>query len=605
MQIHGIGELILRTREERGISQKELACGLCEQQKLSSIEMGNDLPDTFLLEAFMSRMGKSADKLEYVISEEEYKFYVLRDSIEEALGQEQYREVEQKLAEYEGYLMEEDVLHFQYLDMVQAFLVWTEEQKKQEAIAWLESAMDRTMPFWREEGIWGHAASWLEAGLFLLWADRTKEEEERSRFFERMLAYIEEQWLDEEEKVKIYPFTALLYCRRLIREKKYQQVQELCKKAIRLLTENNTISNLLELLKLRIIALQELAGKEKELERLIRQKDALEAIEKEYFYKVFETSIFTKVKRELYLDREIIRKNRKAMGITQEKLSDGICTQETLARIEGGRKAREKNFQRLAERVSWKKEKRTNEIGCWDYVLLEKKREIDWLASRYRNQEAKEKLLAFPCPATIEGQQYVSYMMAMLELQLKEREPEEVLKLLEEALKMTLKLKDWTKIKDYVLAKQEILILNGMGIAYAQMGQKKKAIELYEDIMEGYRQSKIAPVFQAYGMLTVLGNLALYLEEEDCFEEALRQLEKKIQLELSCRRVGGVGKILVDAAYTMERQNTQGEKRKQMYIQAYYLLDLMQENVTKGIVFNHFKVVYGEEIEVEESCCIK
>ncbi|KSV59449.1 hypothetical protein [Acetivibrio ethanolgignens] len=106
-------------------------------------------------------------------------------------------------------------------------------------------------------------------------------------------------------------------------------------------------------------------------------------------------------------------------------------------------------------------------------------------------------------------------------------------------------------------------------------------------------------------MLTVLGNLALYLEEEDCFEEALRQLEKKIQLELSCRRVGGVGKILVDAAYTMERQNTQGEKRKQMYIQAYYLLDLMQENVTKGIVFNHFKAVYGEEIEVEESCCIK
>lgn len=126
MQIHGIGELILRTREERGISQKELACGLCEQQKLSSIEMGNDLPDTFLLEAFMSRMGKSADKLEYIISEEEYKFYVLRDSIEEALAQEQYREVEQKLAEYEGYLMEEDVLHFQYLDMVQAFLVWTE-----------------------------------------------------------------------------------------------------------------------------------------------------------------------------------------------------------------------------------------------------------------------------------------------------------------------------------------------------------------------------------------------------------------------------------------------------------------------------------------------
>lgn len=597
MQIHGIGELILRTREERGISQKELACGLCEQQKLSSIEMGNDLPDTFLLEAFMSRMGKSADKLEYIISEEEYKFYVLRDSIEEALAQEQYREVEQKLAEYEEYLMEEDVLHFQYLDMVRAFLVWTEEQKKQEAIAWLESAMDRTMPFWREEGIWSHAVSWLEAGLFLLWVDRIKEEEELSRFFERLLAYIEEQWLDEEEKAKIYPFTVLLYCRRLIKEKKYQQVQELCKKAIRILTENNTISNLLELLKLRIIALQELEGKEKELERLIRQKDALEAIEKEYFYKVSETSIFTKVKRELYLDREIIRKNRKAMGITQEKLSDGICTQETLARIEGGRKAREKNFQRLAERVSWKKEKRTNEIGCWDYVLLEKKREIDWLASRYRNQEAKEKLLAFPCPATIEGQQYVSYMMAMLELQLKEREPEEVLKLLEEALKMTLKLKDWTKIKDYVLAKQEILILNGMGIAYAQMGQKKKAIELYEDIMEGYRQSKIAPVFQAYGMLTVLGNLASFLEECDFYDESLSYRKEKFNLEMKCRRIGSIAQILTGWAYTLERQEKEEERREKMYLQAYYISDLVEDAITKEIIKTHFQKVYGYSIE--------
>ena len=597
MQIHSIGELILRTREERGISQKELACGLCEQRKLSSIEMGNDLPDTFLLEAFMGRMGKSADKLEYVISEEEYKFYVLRDSIEEALGQEQYREVEQKLAEYEEYLMEEDVLHFQYLDMVRTFLVWTEEQKKQEAIAWLESAMDRTMPFWREEGIWSHAVSWLEAGLFLLWADRTKEEEELSRFFERLLAYIEEQWLDEEEKAKIYPFTVLLYCRRLKKEKKYQQVQELCKKAIRILTENNTISNLLELLKLRIIALQEMEGKEKELERLIRQKDALEAIEKEYFYKVSETSIFTKVKRELYLDREIIRKNRKAMGITQEKLSEGICTQETLARIEGGRKAREKNFQRLAERVSWKKEKRTNEIGCWDYVLLEKKWEIDWLASRYRNQEAREKLLAFLCPDTIEGQQYVSYMLAMLELQLKEKEPEEVLKLLKEALKMTLKLEDWTKIKDYVLAKQEILILNGMGIAYAQMGQKKKAIELYENIMEGYRQSKIAPVFQAYGMLTVLGNLASFLEECDFYDESLSYRKEKLSLEVKCRRIGSIAQILTGWAYTLERQEKEEQRREKMYLQAYYISDLVEDVIAKEIIKTHFQKVYGYSIE--------
>lgn len=423
MQIHGIGELILKTREERKITQRELALGLCEQQRLSMIEMGNDLPDTFLLEAFMSRMGKSADKLEYVISEKEYQFYELRDSIEEALEKEQYGEVEEKLVEYEGYLMEKDVL--QYLDMIRAFLIWKEKGKEGEVITLLERAMDRTMPFWRKDGIWNHTVSWLEAGLFLLWGERTKTKEELSCFFKELLIYIEKQWTDVEERVKLYPFATLLYGKQLVEEKDYRKAEKLCEKAIRLLTENNSLSNLLELLTLRVTTLKALPERKVELERLVKQKEALEAVERTYFYKTSIISIFTKVKKEIYLDREILRKNRKAMGMTQEELSEGICSQETLARIEKGRKASERNFRKLTEKLSWKKAKRTNEIACWDYTLLEKKWEIDWLTNRYRDQEAKEKLLSFPDMNTVEGKQYVKYALALVELRLKEKEPKE------------------------------------------------------------------------------------------------------------------------------------------------------------------------------------
>ena len=38
MEIHGIGALLLKIREEKGVSQKELALGLCTQRELSKIE---------------------------------------------------------------------------------------------------------------------------------------------------------------------------------------------------------------------------------------------------------------------------------------------------------------------------------------------------------------------------------------------------------------------------------------------------------------------------------------------------------------------------------------------------------------------------------------
>lgn len=92
-------------------------------------------------------------------------------------------------------------------------------------------------------------------------------------------------------------------------KKQYQGMDEISEKAIELLTRNNSISNLLELLKIRIKTLEGLkeAGiKNSDLERLIKQKTALEMVEKEYGYVEREIAIFTRVKREIYLDKENI-----------------------------------------------------------------------------------------------------------------------------------------------------------------------------------------------------------------------------------------------------------------------------------------------------------
>ncbi len=191
MEIHGIGELILKLREERGMTQEELGGGLCTQKLLSKLEMGKCMPDFFLLDALMSRLGKSADKLEYVISKEDYQFFAKRIEIETELEEENRAGVKKRLEEYEALLKEEDTIHWQYVDMVRAFLIWNEENNVSECIRYLEKAMSRTMLYWQDEHVWNHFMTWREAGLLLVWAKMVKSEEELEVFFEEMLVYNE------------------------------------------------------------------------------------------------------------------------------------------------------------------------------------------------------------------------------------------------------------------------------------------------------------------------------------------------------------------------------------------------------------------------------
>lgn len=596
----GIGELLLEQREKRGITQRDLAQGLCNQKELSRIEMGEVLPGCFLLDALMSRLGRGSDELEYIVTMQEYDFWVRRAAIERALENGKYEKTKRKIEAYEKRLRKEDVLHFQYLDLIKAFLSERNLGRGEDYLFWLESAMDRTMPFWRRESIFSRPVSWLEAGIYLLWAKERKEGEERTELFEAMLSFIDRQWTDEEEKIKIYPFTVLLYCRELLVKREYQRAEGLCERAVALLTKNNALPNLLALLNLRIEALmglREQGIKEENLERLLKQAEALRTVEREYGYIESEPVIFTKVKRELYLEKEIIAKNRRALGLTQERLSENICSRETLSRIERGRRAHSRNFKRLAERLAWIKEKRSNEISCWNHKALEEKYEIDRLINHYRYEEAKERLKRFPQQSSKEGKQYVLYATTVAEQRLGEKSSEEVLKLLQKALMMTLPLRDLENMKDYVLTKQEVFILNGIGIVYGEGGQREKAIQIYKNILECYKNSKIISLYQAYGILLILGTLTSYLEETAHFDEALFYMKKRMNLEFQCRKCGEIARTLTSEAYILERMGMDKKEIRENYIRAYYIADLMQETLIKDILAQHFRELYECEIE--------
>lgn len=78
-------QLIIQIRKNKKISQERLGRGICSEQQISKLEKGELPSDFFLLEMLMQRLGKNVEKLEIILSEEEFSEIKERDDIIDAL----------------------------------------------------------------------------------------------------------------------------------------------------------------------------------------------------------------------------------------------------------------------------------------------------------------------------------------------------------------------------------------------------------------------------------------------------------------------------------------------------------------------------------------
>ena len=78
MKKNELGGLLLRLRKEAGLSQGLLCSGLCSVSRYARIEREELEPDFFLLDRLMGRLGKSVERLEYVMPLSVYRIYERR-----------------------------------------------------------------------------------------------------------------------------------------------------------------------------------------------------------------------------------------------------------------------------------------------------------------------------------------------------------------------------------------------------------------------------------------------------------------------------------------------------------------------------------------------
>lgn len=82
-QTKGIGQLLWNLREKEGVRQTQLCKGLCSHAKYVRIEYDQQEIDFFLIDRLMGRLGKSVERLTYVLPVEVYEIYELRREIQQ------------------------------------------------------------------------------------------------------------------------------------------------------------------------------------------------------------------------------------------------------------------------------------------------------------------------------------------------------------------------------------------------------------------------------------------------------------------------------------------------------------------------------------------
>ena len=145
MALYNIGNFIKQRREELGITQNELAEGLCSLPTLSRIEGGSHVPHGNTLRSLLQRLGYSDALMLMPASREEFEITRLQVKIRQLYNtrdREGARELFAKLGEYKDFFSVSDRQFYEVMHTV----FYKKDFTSEEILDKLESAMRLTHP---------------------------------------------------------------------------------------------------------------------------------------------------------------------------------------------------------------------------------------------------------------------------------------------------------------------------------------------------------------------------------------------------------------------------------------------------------------------------
>lgn len=303
---------------------------------------------------------------------------------------------------------------------------------------------------------------------------------------------------------------------------------------------------------------------------------------------------------------DIIRMTRKSLSITQEQLSEDICSVETLSRIETGKQNPSRDvYELLMERMGRIRERAYSILSVSDFKVLEKMQLFEGAIQSFDFNKAEqilEEILKKPRITNLD-KQFVTRAKSLIDYRLGRISTDEFLEELQNAIRLTIPKYGNISLVNWPLTYNEASIILNISTAYAEKEEYQKCIGILEEAYMALNQSYMDVDQRVTMQVFILNNLSKWYGLIEEHQKAIDVTKKGIEL---CRefRIGNIlPNLLYNYAWNKEQLIEKGvltKENKRECInalkQAYYISCAMQYPYGEQFLKQHLKKYYNIDL---------
>ena len=304
---------------------------------------------------------------------------------------------------------------------------------------------------------------------------------------------------------------------------------------------------------------------------------------------------------------DMIRLSRIAKKMTQEELSEGVCSVETLSRIENGKhKVKSDTYRQLMEKMYQITEKNYAVCVSRDMELIEEREYFEDAMAKHDFEKAdfymeQMKKLVGKDAST---QRYIRRESTFLDYYMQRITAEQLVEALEELAEEVVP--QYKKFLDsdviYPFREQEITLLKRLAVAYGRIDEYPKSIKICEMLLRSLREGYMAEWESEE--LSIAANLSKYYGAVGNYRYSMELCEYILPKVRKYANAPIMTFVLGEMAWNMNEMiesGMEGEEKaeycRKKYKQAYFVSAAASGELDKKVFSDLYETMFGEKIE--------
>lgn len=560
-----IGRLLYGIRTKYEMNVKDICRGICSPSSYCMYENGEIVPDILLVNMFLDRMGFGILGLTAYISEKEVVYFKWKESTRACIRNENYKKLVMLLEHMPtGNVSLNKKIREQYAWFIKGIVAEKDTADLKKATECYEKALECTCGFLiksqKIEGTFSVREIHIYAiYLNLLCKVNPKEKEEVISRFYQLMQYVNVHYVEEQQKVRIYPLLVCLWGNLVIEGKDTEGSFEIFEKTLELLRKQKSLYCLLEIMRLHIlVGLKEKRDMSKEQEDI----KILQSFFEEFGYQA-QSQIYVPQANEIMLEHvgQYLSTERKKVNFTQEKISDGICSVESYSRIENGRKPTRNNYKALTEKIGTENRYYIELVNTGNIDALLLRREISYELFMEKNERLPELLEELKTvlgeKEVAKNRQYLEFVQVSIEENTGRKTWNQCCDMFRNILSYTMNEKEIGK-KRHVYTMLEINLIDHISVCMAKDGKSEEAMHLIKAFLDDMDYMKTEKYYETF--LAKL-NYARWKSDRENFDEAECIYREGIEQRIRRNKTELLDEYIGEYAYNKYLKNNINEKQ--------------------------------------------